>query len=580
MRAIALTAAALLLTAACSRETATTDEAAAPDPAATAATDTDAEVASAVSAATTSAEITASDLSARIAELADDKYQGRAPASDGGRAAGQWIADEMARVGLEPGGDDGSYFQAVPLVKSTLDGDASSLTIAGAAGPVDLAVGTDTVYWTKRLEPEQSFEDSELVFVGYGSVAPEYGWDDYAGLDVAGKTVVMLVNDPGYATQDSDLFNGRSMTYYGRWTYKFEEAGRQGAAGAIVIHETEPASYPWDVVEGSWTGDQFDLVRPDAGASRTTLEGWISSATAERLFRAAGLDFAAMKQAAQTPGFTPTPMGDLTADATLVTAFDELDSRNVVGVVRGAERPDEYVLYTAHWDHLGSRPAADGEDGIFNGAVDNATGVAAILDIAEAFAAAPQAPARSVMFLAVTAEESGLLGSEYFGAEPLVPLKQIVGGINIDALLPIGRTKDLVVVGYGSSQLEDILAEKAELRGIEIKPDPNPEAGYFYRSDHVSLAKRGVPMLYSDPGEDHVDFGVEYGKAKSQEYRDVAYHKPADEYDANTWEMSGIVESAEIFHDVGADLANSADWPNWYDGNEFRALRDAQRSAD
>jgi len=517
----------------------------------------------------------------RIIELSSDTYEGRAPASSGGIAAGQWIADEMARIGLEPAGDDGTYFQAVPLSRSALDTESSSFTIANANGDdVALSFGTDVVYWTKKLDANLSFDDSELVFVGYGSVAPEYDWDDYAGLDVVGKTVVMLVNDPGYASGDADLFNGTAMTYYGRWTYKYEEAGRQGAAGVIIVHETEPASYPWAVVQGSWTGDQFDLVRPDGGANRAALEGWVSHEAAGRLFAAAGLNYEELKAAASQPGFAPVPMTGLTASAVVRSDLETLNSRNIAGVLPGSERPDEYVLMTAHWDHLGMRDVEAGEDGIFNGAVDNATGVAGVLEIIDTLARADTPPARSVLVLAVTAEESGLLGSEYFGESPLVPLRDIVAGLNIDAMLPMGRARDIVVVGYGASELEDILARHAANMDKVLRPDPHASAGYFYRSDHISLSKRGVPMIYADGGEDLRDGGSAAGAAAAAEYRDERYHKPADEYDAETWNMSGIIEDLTVFRNFVDDIANSSEWPNWYDGNEFRALRDAQRAAE
>jgi len=328
-------------------------------------------------------------------------------------------------------------------------------------------------------------------FVGYGVVAPEYGRDDYAGIDVKGKTVVMLVNDPGFATGDEDYFKGKSMTYYGRWTYKFEEAGRQGAAAAIIIHQTEPASYGWDVVTGSWTGAQYDLVRPDGGASRTKLEGWVHVDKAKSLFKAAGKDLDAAIASSAGTGFKPFAMNGITLDATINQSVNKTVSRNVVGGVRGTETPDEYVLYMAHWDHLGMNEDAEGDDKIWNGAVDNATGTAAILEIGEAFVQ-QGAPKRSAIFVAVTAEESGLLGSAYYAEDPIVPLNKTVAGINIDAILPIGKTKDMIVIGYGASELEDKLEAVIEPRGMYIVPDPTPEAGYYYRSDHISLAKKGV----------------------------------------------------------------------------------------
>ena len=524
----------------------------------------------------TTSDINEADLRSRISTLADDGFEGRAPATPGGIASSQWIADEMARIGLQPGNGD-SYFQPVPLVEVTLDEDNSSFDIFFEGEPMGLSMGQDVVYWTKRAEDQVSITDTELVFVGYGVVAPEYGWNDYEGIDASGKTVVMLVNDPGYANQEHGLFNGRSMTYYGRWTYKFEEAARQGADGVIVIHQTEPASYGWNVVSGSWSGSQLDLARAPGEGTFAGVEGWVSEAVARNLFELSDLDFDALSEAAAQPGFSAVSMTGLTASANLHNSTRTMDSRNVVGVIPGTERPDEYVLYTGHWDHIGIRDVAEGEDGIYNGAVDNATGTAAILEIGEAFMANPAE--RSVMILAVTAEESGLLGSAYYGDNPIIARSNTVGGINIDAMLPIGRTRDIVVVGHGASELEDILTEEATSQDRVIVPDLHPEAGYFYRSDHISLAKHGVPMLYADGGTDHREHGSEYGEAQSADYRDNRYHGPADEYSAD-WDMSGMVEDVTLFFNVGSRLANSDDWPNWYEGNEFRALRDAHFSED
>ena len=521
---------------------------------------------------TTSVDINEADLRHRISTLADDSFEGRAPATPGGIAASQWIADEMARIGLEPG-FEGSYFQPVSLLAVTLDAEQSSFDVAFEGEPLGLSMGEDVVYWSKLNSADIAINDSELVFVGYGVVAPEYGWDDYAGLDVEGRTVVMLVNDPGYANPDSGLFNGNAMTYYGRWTYKYEEAARQGAAGVILIHQTAPASYGWNVVSGSWSGTQLDLAREPGQGTFADIESWITEDRARQMFDLAGLDFDTLTAAAAQPGFEAVPMTGLTATGALVNSASTMDSRNVVGIVPGTTRPDEFVLYTAHWDHIGIRDVPEGEDGIYNGAVDNATGTAAILEIGEAFVANP--PERSVMILAVTAEESGLLGSAYYGENPIVPYSQTVGGINIDAILPSGRSRDVVVVGHGASELEDILTEAAAEQDRYIVADPTPEAGYFYRSDHISLAKQGVPMLYADGGFDLREGGSEAGMAAGEDYRDNRYHGPADEYSAD-WDMSGMVEDTTLFFNVGSRLANSDDWPNWYEGNEFRALRDAQ----
>lgn len=388
------------------------------------------------------APVSEANFRARIETLSSDAFEGRAPATPGGAKTRAWLIAEMKSIGLAPGNGD-SYEQKVPLVELTIDPDASTLSINGQT----LAPRTDSVYWTKRVEENVSFADSDLVFVGYGAVAPEYGWNDYESADVKGKTVVILVNDPGYATGDPDLFNGRSMTYYGRWTYKFEEAARQGAAAALIVHQTAPAAYGWGVVEGSWSGAQLDLERPDGGAGRVALEGWIQESVARDLFAKAGLDFDSLAASAKERGFKPVPMQGLKASGAIKNTIRRSASANVAGVIPGTERPDEYVLYMAHWDHNGVGVADETGDTIWNGAVDNATGTAGILSIAEAFMKSSPKPKRSIMFLAVTAEESGLLGSAYFGEDPLVPFAKIVGGVNIDALLPTPPAKDIIVIG-------------------------------------------------------------------------------------------------------------------------------------
>ncbi len=517
----------------------------------------------------------AADLGRRIERLSADEYEGRAPGTPGGQAASQYIADEMKAAGLVPMGNNGTYFQSVELTETSVL-DSSALTITKDGVPIlEGDQSSNSVFWTKRLDPSLTVKDSDMVFVGYGIVAPEYGWNDYENLDVKGKTVVMLVNDPGFATQDPELFKGNSMTYYGRWTYKYEEAGRQGAAAALIIHETAPASYGWDVVSGSWTGAQYDLVRPDGGANRTLLEGWLHYDTAKSVLAGAGMDIENLKTVAKAKGFKPQYMPGLKLDARIDQNVEKVKSRNVAGGVKGTKYPDEYVLYMAHWDHLGRNEEREG-DNIWNGAVDNATGTAAILEIGQAFVE-QGAPERSAIFVAVTAEESGLLGSAYYGADPLVPLKNTVAGINIDAIQPVGKTNDMIVVGYGSSQLEDRLNDILEPRDMYIVPDPKPEAGYYYRSDHISLAKLGVPMLYADGGIDHQTQGKAYGEAFMQEYTDERYHKPGDEYD-HSWDLSGIEQTTEILFELGYGIANSTDWPNWYEGAEFRALRDKMRA--
>jgi Zn-dependent M28 family amino/carboxypeptidase len=562
MKLLMVSAAALTLLAACGPAKEETAEPAAP-------------AGPVLGKITTTPEITAADLSARVKELADDKYEGRGPGTVAGEASAQWIADEMKRAGLEPGNPDGTYFQTVEMIAQTVDPATSSLKFASADKTWDLKLGPDAVFITKHQDkPSVTFADSDLVFVGYGVVAPEADWNDYAGIDMKGKTAVMFVNDPGFITKDDSLFNGRAMTYYGRWTYKYEEAARQGATAAIIIHETEPAAYGWNVVEDSWTGEQADLVRANNGADRALLEGWIQLNHATELFTAAGLDIDKMRAAANKRGFKPVPMTGLKASATINQTVEKRTSRNVIGTVRGATAPDEHLLLMAHWDHLGKGQNADPNvDTIFNGAVDNATGTAAILEIAEKMAAGPK-PARSVTFLAVTLEESGLLGSAYFGEHTLIPLNRIVGGINIDALQPQPASKDVVVIGAGASQMEDMLKTVLAESGRVIRPDPAPEAGYFYRSDHISLAKKGVPMLYIDSGIDLVEGGEAAGKAIGDAYRDKDYHQPSDDFRAE-WDFTGMASDVNVDFEVISRYANSTEWPQWYEGNEFRATREA-----
>lgn len=535
----------------------------------------------------TTADINAKDLAVRVKTLADDTFEGRGPGTPVGEAAAAWIAAEMTRVGLEPGGDDGTYFQKVAMVNQTIDAEQSYLTFTAPDGTeMPTVLKEDSVIWTKHQDADEiSFAPSDVVFVGYGVVAPEYDWNDYADQDYTGKTVVILVNDPGFATGDAELFKGKAMTYYGRWTYKFEEAARQGAAAAIIVHETEPAAYGWDVVKNSWSGAQSDLVRADGGANRAQVEGWITRDMAEKLFSTAGMDFEAMKTAAKTRGFQAAPLTGVKATGEIVQTIDELDSRNVIGVLPGTTQPDEYVLYTAHWDHLGkktgAKTGAPGEDfyddQIFNGAVDNATGVSALLELAEAFAQAPHE--RSIMFLSVTLEESGLLGSEYFAENPTVPLNKIVAGLNMDGALPVGPTNNMVVIGYGASELEDRLAEILKADNRVVTPDGKPEAGYFYRSDHISLAKRGVPMLYADGGDDKVDGGIAAGKAAAAAYTAERYHKPMDEY-SDDWDLSGFAQDIQALYTVGEGIGDSSDWPTWYAGNEFEAARKASLASE
>jgi len=502
--------------------------------------------------------------------LSSDDFEGRAPASVGEELTVNYLTDAFEDLGLAPGNGD-AWTQPVPLVSITAD-PSMSLRIEGEGPAVELEYGTDFMAWTKRVIDRTAIEDSELLFVGYGVVAPEYGWNDYEGVDVEGKTVVVLVNDPGYATGDSERFNGRSMTYYGRWTYKYEEAARRGAEGVLVIHDTGPAGYPWDVVRGSWSGPQFGLVADDANLSRAAVEGWLTQEAALELFERAGLDLEALSEAAASPGFEAVPLG-LRASLEIRNRVERSTSNNVLAKLEGSERPDEFVVYIAHWDHLGRDESLEG-DQIYNGALDNATGTAGLLEIAEAFTSLDPPPARSVLFLAVTAEEQGLLGSAHYGENPVEPLDRTVAAINMDGLNTFGPTRDITVVGLGNSSLDDYLTEAAGARGRTVRPDPEPEKGFFYRSDHFNFARQGVPALYTDAGIDHVEGGEEYGRRMREEYTADRYHKPADEFE-ESWDLDGAVEDLRLLFEVGYRLARESTWPTWREGNEFKARRDS-----
>lgn len=504
-----------------------------------------------------------------IAVLASDKFEGRAPVSRGEELTIAYISEAFEAAGLEPG-NAGEWLQEVPLVSITADA-GMRLAIAGEGRDAQLEYGTEMMAWTKRVIDRSGLQSSELVFVGYGVVAPEYGRDDYAGIDVTGKTVVMLVNDPGYATGDPARFNGRAMTYYGRWTYKFEEAGRRGAAGALIIHETEAAGYPWEVVTSSWSGPQFTLVAEDANLSRPAVEGWLTHDAAAALFERAGLDLAALRSDAAREDFRAVSLG-LTASLEIRNTIERSTSHNVVGRLAGSERPDEAVVYMAHWDHLGKDETLDG-DRIYNGALDNATGVAGLIEIAAAFGGLERPAARTVLFLAVTAEEQGLLGSDHYGERPVHPLDRTVAAINMDGLNTAGPMNDITVVGLGNSDLDAYLEAVVSAADRLIRADPEPEKGFFYRSDHFNFAKRGVPALYTDAGIDHVERGEAYGRRMREEYTAERYHKPTDEYDPS-WDLNGAVDDLRLLFEMGYRLAQGTEWPNWREGNEFRAARD------
>ncbi|MBX3713213.1 MAG: M28 family peptidase [Lysobacter sp.] len=516
------------------------------------------------------------DFAEHVRVLASDEFEGRAPGTPGEEKTVAYLKAQFERMGLKPGNGD-SWFQVVPMMETTAD-ESTTMTIDVKGTPRTLAFGTDMVVGTRTGQQEVKIDGSELVFVGYGVDAPEQKWNDYAGVDVKGKTVVMFVNDPGFHSKDANLFEGKRMTYYGRWTYKFEEAGRKGAAAALIIHDTEGASYGWDVVKNSWSGAQYDLRAADDPAPRVPLQGWITGEQAKALFADAGLDLDAMRAAAGKRGFKPVTL-PAKASVTLKSTIAEKESRNVLALLPGSERPEEAVVYMAHWDHLGKHEGKDG-DNIYNGAVDNATGVAGILEIAEAMARGPQ-PKRSVLFAAVTLEESGLLGSKYYVAHPSIPLDRTVGVINIDAMNVAGRTRDLTVVGKGNSELEDILKPIAERQGRTLVEESNPAGGYYFRSDHFNFAKAGVPALYADGGTDLLEGGIAAGEAAGKDYNEHRYHKPDDEYDPATWKLDGTMQDLATLFEVGLALVHDTSlWPNWYAGNPFRAARDAMMAAN
>jgi Zn-dependent M28 family amino/carboxypeptidase len=509
--------------------------------------------------------------------LSSDEFEGRAPGSAGEVKTIAFMESEFTKLGVRPG-NNGSFVQKVPLVEIEAQ-NMSPLTIAGTGAnkgkSVNLNLGADFVGVTYRESDKIDLSASEMVFVGYGINAPEKGWNDYAGVDVRGKTVVILVNDADFGAADlNGTFGGKAMTYYGRWTYKFEEAARQGAAAALIIHDTKPASYGWNVVESSWTGPQFYAQTANGNADQTMMNGWMTMDSATKIFGLGGHDLPTLTAAAKKPGFKAVPLG-ATASVSFNNRMARMESNNIIGIIPGKTKPDEYVLYTAHWDHLGiCKPDATG-DNICNGAIDNATGTAALLALAKAYQAAG-APERTVVFLAVTAEESGLLGSAYYAANPVFPLEKTVGGVNMDALSVLPPARNIVVVGKGKSDLDGYLDRAAAMDNRTTEADPNPQAGYYYRSDHFPFAKRGVPMIYFDGGDDLIEGGKERAAELSADYTKNRYHQPSDEYDEN-WTWDGVAADLKLYYRVGRMLADTDQWPNWNEGDEFRAARDKSR---
>ena len=521
--------------------------------------------------------ITAAGLLGHIKSLASDEFEGRAPGTPGEEKTVAYLIEQFRKIGLAPGNPDGTFVEEVPLAgfRTVAQG-----RVHAGGKTIELKSPDDWMAVSRRMVPEVEVKGSDVVFVGYGAVAPEYDWDDFKGLDVRGKTLVMLVGDPPVpdpkdpAKLDPALFGGRAMTYYGRWTYKYEVAAERGAAAVLLVHEEAPAGYPYQVVVGSWGRENFDIPDPERSRGRAAVESWITPMTARAICAAGGRDFDALKRSAVRREFRPVPIA-ATADFSARNALRQIRSRNVLGRLEGSDprRKDETIVYTAHWDHLGRDEGLPG-DQIFNGAADNASGVAAMLEIAAGLSRLPTRPRRSLLFLAVTAEEKGLLGARYYAQHPLYPLTQTLADINMDVVNLWGPTSDIVSVGFGQSTLDDVLAECARPHGRVVRPDPEPELGMYYRSDHFEFAKQGVPALNVKAGMDHVGKPADYGERRRHEYTKRDYHKVSDEVKSD-WDLSGAVADARLLLEVGHRLAEGDAYPEWKAGSEFRARREA-----
>lgn len=510
--------------------------------------------------------ITGAEFTKHIAVLASDSLEGRKPFSIGEEKTINYLKSEFEKIGLLPGNGN-SYFQKVPLV-DIMSKPAGQLVFKGAKGNVSLNYLDDFVAATRRVQNAVKIENSPMIFAGYGIVAPEYGWNDYEGLDVKGKTVVVLVNDPGFG--DSTLFKGKTMTYYGRWIYKFEEAARQGAAGIIIIHDTKPASYGWGVVRSGWSKSKLYLQAEDDNMSRAVVEGWITMESAKKLFQLAGVSEELLVDAGKK-GFKPVPL-NVSASIALTNTIKKSESNNVLALLPGTDRKDEYIIYSAHWDHLGKGEPIDG-DSIYNGAADNASGTAALLELANAFTKVKKKPSRSILFLSVTAEEQGLLGSEYYATYPVYPANKTVADLNMDVLQPFGKMKDIIVVGKGQSDLDEYAEEAAKKQDRVTRGEPDPSGGWYFRSDHFNFAKVGIPSLYIENGSVSREHGEEWGEARKKEYNEKRYHAPTDEYSPD-WDLSGIIEDIQLLFNVGYRLSNESTFPGWKSGSEFKAVRD------
>lgn len=516
------------------------------------------------------ATFSADTLAKHISVLASDEFEGRKPFTRAETKTINYLQQQFAALGLQPGNGN-SFFQDVPMVNIATTA-APEMQIQSAAGSFTLKGYDDYVLWTDKTEPNITADKSELVFAGYGVVAPEYNWNDYAGLDVKNKIVLVLVNDPGYNSNDSTLFKGRTMTYYGRWTYKFEEAARQGAKGCLIIHNTIAASYPFSVVQNNWNSSRLHLDERGKNVKNCDVIGWVSSSAANKLLAAAGKD-SSLLATADRRGFTPVPLG-VQVSASLKVKATYNKSHNIIAKITGTKRPDEVIIYSAHWDHLGYGKPDETGDSIYNGALDNASATAGMLELARAFKSLKTKPERTIVFLSVTAEEQGLWGSAYYAQNPVYPAAKTVANINMDGLNPYEKTNDIIVVGAGQSELEDYLKEAAEKAGRKIAYEHHPEAGYYYRSDHFNFAKAGIPALYTETGVDVVGKGEGYGRQIEEEYRAKHYHRPSDEYDRKTWTLTGGIEDLKLLFQVGKRLAFENKWPQWKQGSEFKATRD------
>lgn len=515
-------------------------------------------------------QIQISDFEPHVIALSSDEFMGRMPFTEGETLTLNYLEEEFKKLGLQPGNGE-SYFQDVPMMSITTK-PAPQMKIQSSAGEVNLNGFEDYVLWTQRIDPKIAFEDAEIIFAGYGIVAPEYGWNDYENLDVAGKIVMVMVNDPGFGSTEQGIFRGNTMTYYGRWTYKFEEAARQGALGTLIIHDTEPAGYGFNVVQNGWNSSKLYLDSRGVEKYRPVFEGWVTLPTARQLFGLAGMDAEEVMRSAKASGFKPVSLG-LKASSQMEVDVKYAMSKNAIAMVEGTKRPNEYLIYSAHWDHLGIGKPDDKGDSIYNGALDNASGIAALMALGKAFK--ENKPERSVVLLAVTAEEQGLWGSAYYAENPIFPKEKTIANINIDGVNHIGKMRDVSVIGVGQSDLEDLLKDELQKVGRYSAPEPTPSAGYYYRSDHFNFAKIGVPALYFGTGIDHVENGKAYGLQKQMDFTINHYHKPSDEYVPGDWDLEAAIDEVQLYFSVGKRLVNQNVWPKWKDGSEFKAIRES-----